>query len=136
MRCPSCGAISDSSECCAGGHAETGFEGYENGVVSSSQAEMSQSTQGSSQKRTRSTLIEFPGVSRNSIPEWRKELSERVREVQERRAREATRETTETAETNRQETQDGSAPPQLELLPPAEVPAINPLVAAALKRIE
>ena len=27
-------------------------------------------------------------------------------------------------------------PPQLELLPPAQMPAMNPLVAAALKRIE
>src|SRR2546423_9665243 len=66
----------------------------------------------------KSTLIEFPGVSRSSLPEWRKELSERVREVQERRARETIN------------------PPQLELLPPAQMPAMNPLVAAALKRIE
>src|SRR5947207_11249594 len=35
-----------------------------------------------------STLIEFPGVSR-TVPEWRKQLSQRVREVQERKAREA-----------------------------------------------
>ena len=81
----------------------------------------------------RSTLIEFPGVTRSSVPEWRKELSERVREVQERRAREAAREAAE-AERNRLETTVN--PPQLELLPPAEMPAINPLVAAALKRIE
>lgn len=82
----------------------------------------------------RSTLIEFPGVTRSSVPEWRKELSERVREVQERRAREAA---SEAAEAERQllETADIN-PPQLELLPPAEMPAINPLVAAALKRIE
>src|SRR5215212_669859 len=36
-----------------------------------------------------STLIEFPGVNRNR-PAWRKELSERFREIQQRRAREAT----------------------------------------------
>src|SRR5881227_319757 len=41
---------------------------------------------------TTSTLIEFPGVSRVSRPQWRKELSERVREIQERRSRESTRE--------------------------------------------
>src|SRR6185295_16130392 len=35
------------------------------------------------------SLIEFPGINRNALPEWRKELSERVREKQERRAREA-----------------------------------------------
>jgi uncharacterized RDD family membrane protein YckC len=81
----------------------------------------------------RSTLIEFPGVSRNSMPEWRKELSERVREVQEKRAREAAR---EAAEAERQRIEAAIDPPQLELLPPAPMPAMNPLVAAALKRIE
>src|SRR6478672_8042482 len=81
----------------------------------------------------RSTLIEFPGVSRNSMPEWRKELSERVREVQEKRAREAAR---EAAEAERQRVETAINPPQLELLPPAQMPAINPLVVAALKRIE
>src|SRR6185503_21151259 len=81
----------------------------------------------------RSTLIEFPGVSRNSMPEWRKELSERVREVQEKRAREAAR---EAAEAERQRIEAAVNQPQLELLPPAPLPAMNPLVAAALKRIE
>jgi uncharacterized RDD family membrane protein YckC len=81
----------------------------------------------------RSTLIEFPGVSRNSVPEWRKELSERVREVQEKRAREAAR---EAAEAERRRIEASINPPQLELLPPAQMPAMNPLVAAALKRIE
>jgi hypothetical protein len=81
----------------------------------------------------RSTLIEFPGVSRNSVPEWRKELSERVREVQERRARETAR---EAAEAERRRMEAAITPPQLELLPPAQMPAMNPLVAAALKRIE
>lgn len=81
----------------------------------------------------KSTLIEFPGVTRNSVPEWRKELSERVREVQEKRAREAAR---EAAEAERQRLASPDNPPQLELLPPAEMPAMNPLVAAALKRIE
>src|SRR5207248_7024196 len=39
-------------------------------------------------KASSSTLIEFPGSSR-AVPEWRKQLSLRVREVQERKAREA-----------------------------------------------
>jgi uncharacterized RDD family membrane protein YckC len=81
----------------------------------------------------RSTLIEFPGVSRNSLPEWRKELSERVREVQEKRARDAAR---EAAEAERQRREAAIDSPQLELLPPAPMPPMNPLVAAALKRIE
>ena len=67
------------------------------------------------------------------MPEWRKELSERVREVQERRARETAR---EAAEAERQRAEAADNPPQLELLPPTEAPAMNPLVAAALKRIE
>jgi len=81
----------------------------------------------------KSTLINFPGVTRSSVPEWRKEISERVREVQEKRAREAAR---EAAEAERLRVESAINPPQLELLPPAEMPAINPLVAAALKRIE
>ena len=81
----------------------------------------------------KSTLIEFPGVSRHSLPEWRKELSERVREVQEKRARDAAR---EAAEAERKRAEAAINPPQLELLPPAPMPAMNPLVAAALKRIE
>ena len=81
----------------------------------------------------KSTLIEFPGVSRSSMPEWRKELSERVREVQEKRARDAA---SEAAEAERRRMEAAINPPQLELLPPAEIPAMNPLVAAALKRIE
>src|SRR4051812_27258077 len=81
----------------------------------------------------KSTLIEFPGVSRNSLPEWRKELSERVREVQEKRARETAR---EAAKAERQRGEAAITPPQLELLPPTQMPAMNPLVAAALKRIE
>jgi uncharacterized RDD family membrane protein YckC len=81
----------------------------------------------------KSTLIEFPGVQRTALPQWRKELSEKVREVQERRAREAAR---EAAEAERQRLEVNPNPPQLELLPPTETPAINPLVAAALKRIE
>lgn len=67
------------------------------------------------------------------MPEWRKELSERVREVHERRAREAA---SEAAEVERQRTEAAINPPQLELLPPTEAPAMNPLVAAALRRIE
>jgi uncharacterized RDD family membrane protein YckC len=81
----------------------------------------------------KSTLIEFPGVSRHSMPEWRKELSEKVRELQEKRAREAAR---EAAEAERQRMEAAINPPQLELLPPTQMPAMNPLVVAALKRIE
>jgi len=83
--------------------------------------------------RKSSTLIEFPGVNRPPLPEWRKELSERVREVQERRAREAAR---EAEEAERKGVAPDLVPPQLELLPQIPAPTMNPLVAAALKRIE
>jgi uncharacterized RDD family membrane protein YckC len=94
---------------------------------------MNSSPDSTRQPEKKSTLIEFPGVSRNSMPEWRKELSEKVREVQEKRAREAAR---EAAEAERQRVEAAINPPQLELLPPTQMPAMNPLVAAALKRIE
>jgi len=80
------------------------------------------------------SLIEFPGINRNALPEWRKELSERVREKQERRAREAVLEAQSPATTT-VETQT-TAPPILELLPQTELPPLNPIVEAALKRIE
>jgi uncharacterized RDD family membrane protein YckC len=74
-----------------------------------------------------SRLIEFPGVSRPAMPEWRKTIAERVRESQERRAREAAAE----AENNPSKTA-----PQLELIPQTEASEMNPILAAALKRLE
>lgn len=97
-----------------------------------------------------STLIEFPGANRNR-PAWRKELSERVREIQQRRAREAALEAEESARAEGQSgraalaAEDSSAraaraeerAKQLGLVPPpAETPELNPIVVAALKRIE
>lgn len=81
-----------------------------------------------------SRLIEFPGVSRRAVPEWRRELSARVREVQERKAREAAAEAEELARL--QPDIPPAQIPQLELLPQAETPEVNPVVAAALRRIE
>jgi len=79
-----------------------------------------------------SKLIEFPGVSRSTVPQWRKEVSERVRAAQEKKARE------EVTEFNLETSQIGTTDtsPQLELLPHAEAAPVNPLVAAALRRIE
>jgi uncharacterized RDD family membrane protein YckC len=78
-----------------------------------------------------STLIEFPGAGR-ARPQWRKQLSERVREIQERRAREAE----EAARRPQAEAAVETPAPQLGLVPQPDVPEINPLVAAALRRIE
>jgi len=130
MQCPSCGAISAKADCCRELHVGS----LDQEMVTPNQLNMNVASDSPNQAPAKkSTLIEFPGVSRSSIPEWRKELSERVREVQERRAREAAK---ETAELNRQVAEAEINSPQLELLPHAELPAMNPLVAAALKRIE
>ena len=98
-----------------------------------------------------STLIEFPGVNRNR-PAWRKELSERFREIQQRRAREADFEGEDarrrpgpTPQAQPQAAEAGpastakaadSAAKQLGLVPAPDEPELNPLVAAALRRIE
>jgi uncharacterized RDD family membrane protein YckC len=80
-----------------------------------------------------STLIEFPGGGR--VPQWRKDLSERVREVQKRRALEAA---TEPVAAATQKKQVNRAPEQgqLGLVPPSPAVSINPLVMKALLRIE
>ncbi|HWS87375.1 MAG TPA: hypothetical protein VN282_10440, partial [Pyrinomonadaceae bacterium] len=92
-----------------------------------------------------STLIEFPGVNR---PAWRRELSERFREIQQKRAREADLEagrapasnqpqtTLDEARAAAKERAAESASKQLGLVPPPDEPELNPLVAAALRRIE
>jgi len=80
------------------------------------------------------SLIEFPGVTRTAPPQWRKELGERVREVQERRAREGTIGNGEMGSLFCEDEAETAAP--LELLPQAEAPPVNPLVVAALRRIE
>jgi len=96
-----------------------------------------------------SRLIEFPGVPPK--PQWRKELSERVREIQQRRALEAEREASAVppqqghhaagasaaaADANNGATAETAASPLGLVPPPPEAPQPNPLVVAALKRIE
>lgn len=83
--------------------------------------------------RRTSTLIEFPGTAR-PLPEWRKQLSQRVREVQERRAREAAEEAAAAQEAGIVSCTLPSA--QLELVPNLEQPAMNPIVSKALERLE
>jgi uncharacterized RDD family membrane protein YckC len=81
-------------------------------------------------RRTQS-LIEFPGVNRTVVPEWRKELGERVRE---KRVREATMAGAEIDQLTSESEPKVTA--TLELLPQADLPSMNPLVAKALRRIE
>src|SRR5262245_14504963 len=79
-----------------------------------------------------STLIEFPG--RRNVPEWRKQLSKRVREVQERKAREAAEELAALQEAGLVSCALPSG--QLELVPDLESPIVNPIVSKALERLE
>ena len=87
----------------------------------------SQRTHGSSR------LIEFPGTAR-AVPEWRKQLSQRVREVQERKAREAAEELAAAQEAGLVSCALPSG--QLELVPDLEQPVMNPIVSKALERLE
>ena len=86
-----------------------------------------------------STLIEFPkNKQRQNLPEWRKELLEKFKEIQERREREGKASSSEEAEIEQIETLAVEIKKtQLEVVPPAPPPApVNPIVAAALARIE
>src|SRR5262245_21371997 len=79
-----------------------------------------------------STLIEFP--SGRNVPEWRKRLSQRVREIQEQKAREAAE---ADAETRAAETVSCALPSgQLELVPEPDQAPLNPIVSKALERVE
>jgi uncharacterized RDD family membrane protein YckC len=84
-------------------------------------------------KQPASTLISFPGTTR-PLPEWRKQLSQRVREVQERRAREAAEEAAAAQEVGAVSCALPSV--QLELVPDLEQTVMNPIVSKALERIE
>jgi uncharacterized RDD family membrane protein YckC len=80
-----------------------------------------------------SRLIEFPGSGR-AVPEWRKQLNQRVREVQERKAREAAEELAAAQEAGLVSCALPSG--QLELVPNLEQPVMNPIVSKALERLE
>jgi uncharacterized RDD family membrane protein YckC len=117
----------------------------------SAMIENSNVTTQTTQSPGNSTLIEFPGVNRNR-PAWRKELSERFREIQQRRAREAAIEAE--AELRLQgevhvaagpeafdaavvvSAKESEATKQLGLVPAPDEPEMNPLVLKALRRIE
>jgi uncharacterized RDD family membrane protein YckC len=102
-------------------------ESAKNSTQANGRAETREQTVGSSR------LIEFPGRSR-AVPEWRKQLSQRVREVQERRAREAAEELAAAQEAGLVSCALPSG--QLELVPDLEQPVMNPIVSKALERLE
>ena len=117
MKCSECGAT------------------QETGSLDCSEQTMEETTptEASQNVQPARSLIAFPGVTKSSVPQWRKELGERVREVQERKAREAL---LEDGETGPIVGEGESRTSLLELLPPVDAPPVNPLVAAALQRIE
>jgi len=97
------------------------------------EASASDQSRQSKEERAKSTLIEFPGVSR-AVPEWRKQLSQRVREVHEQRAREAAEAAVAAQES---ETVSCALPSaQLELVPDREQQVMNPIVSKVLERLE
>lgn len=146
MQCPSCRAVySNGLEICprcktpaskpsTKTAAEPEITSQE--TVAAAAGEETNSVSSKSAAQPVSTLIEFPGVSRAPRPQWRKELSERVREIQERRARDASREMEETFQRHIEHTAAEVVAPQLGLVPQPDAPAMNPIVAAALKRLE
>ena len=85
------------------------------------------------QSNRASRLIEFPGATR-AVPEWRKQLNQRVREVQERKAREAAEELAAAQEAGLVSCSLPSG--QLELVPDLEKPVMNPIVSKALERLD
>ena len=81
MKCLSCDApIGPNSDQC--GECTAGA------LVETSDSQATQKEEPAYSAVQGSKLIEFPGVTRSTVPQWRKDLSERVREVQEKRARE------------------------------------------------
>jgi uncharacterized RDD family membrane protein YckC len=142
MLCPSCGAEHSSKQCpqslaVAASAPALSTQEFEPDPLDLDD-EGSDMADSPMEARPASRLIEFPGVTRRAVPQWRKDLSERVREVQERRAREASLDQSlaEEAVTLEIESPVPTSPPQLELLPQTEAPEINPVLAAALRRIE
>ena len=150
MQCPSCRAVySNGLDLCprcktpaSKSSTETATEPVltsHESIASTAGAQATEETMEVSPQTTvqaSSTLLEFPGVSRASRPQWRKDLSERVREIQERRSREAAVQPQEAVQSQVEQSAAGAAAPQLGLVPPQDAPAINPIVAAALKRLE
>jgi uncharacterized RDD family membrane protein YckC len=97
------------------------------------EASASDPSRQSKEEPSKSTLIEFPGVAR-AVPEWRKQLSQRVREVQEQRAREAAEATAAAQESEMVSCALPSA--QLELVPDREQQVMSPIVSRVLERLE
>lgn len=128
VRCPECGALQEAIQVAPARQVQSVP------VATVPETATPRLTKKSPPKRATPSLIEFPGVTRTAMPQWRKELGERVREVQERRAREATVGAGEIGSLFSE--LESRTPAPLELLPQADAADLNPLVVAALRRIE
>src|SRR5258705_12243805 len=129
VRCPECGALQNKGPAVISAPTQS----VQTNTMKETAPPNTAQTKRPAAKRTPS-LIEFPGGNRSALPEWRKELGERVREVQEKRAREAAAEAAEIGPLFSEF--EPKTTPTLELLPQAETAPMNPLVVAALRRIE
>jgi len=129
-------AHDDNSDTCPGSVSQSMIQEALPDVSSQSENKPNssyESSGGSQSEPTRaSRLIEFPGATR-SLPEWRKQLSQRVREVQEKKAREAAEELEAAQEAGLVSCTLPSG--QLELVPDLEQPVMNPIVSKALERL-
>lgn len=145
MQCPSCRTVldhgNDSCPLCENQKSKTSIEAKMNptspeGFFHRLPREVTSNDEiprtGNELNRKRSTLIEFPGTNRSSKPQWRQELSERVREIKERKARESNEGQGQTVGFA-ERTSSGAT---LEVVIPSETADVNPIVAAALRRIE
>lgn len=121
VRCPECGALQEAS-------AVEAIVCVEPVPVVVQEAPSPKPARTLKPRKSTPSLLEFPGVTRTTLPEWRRELGERVRE---RRAREGVSESSSVFSEI-----GATATATLELLPQVESPEVNPLVVAALRRIE
>jgi len=131
VRCPECGAIQEESAAKPSEQCQPEPEIVEEATLQVRKPEPKRPVR---KRSSNPSLIEFPGVNRNALPEWRQELVERVREVQERRAREAALEAGESEPLFSQ--LEVRTTPSLELLSQVDAPPLNPIVVKALRRLE
>ncbi len=138
MQDRSCGvAHDDNSDTCPGSVSQSMIQKALPDLSSAQTTAPKSNQEGASHPESDSVgasrLIEFPGTTR-SLPEWRKQVSQRVREVQERKAREAAEELAAAQEAGVVSCELPSG--QLELVPDLEQPVLNPIVSKALERID
>lgn len=132
VRCPDCGAIQEENAAEPAPESQPAAMEFGEIVEEATPQVRKPAQKRAIRSRTNPSLIEFPGINRSSLPEWRKELVERVREVQERRAREAALEAGEPLFSQL----EVRTTPSLELLSQADAPPLNPIVVKALRRLE